>query len=81
VRVTLDRHVVGAAMATIDLEPVEAAAPIVTDGVILEFKYLASLPPLFKEAYELFRLTPAGISKYRRCAAAVGLVAEGTGNA
>jgi len=74
VRVTLDRSVRGAAIHG-------GEAPIVTDGVILEFKYLATLPALFKTAYELFQLTPAGVSKYRRCVAAAGLVSEGTGNA
>ena len=76
VRVTLDRSVRGAAIRDVDEDV--STTPIVTDGVILEFKYLAMLPPLFKTAFELFQLTPAGVSKYRRCVAATGLVAEGT---
>ncbi len=79
VRVTLDRSVCGAAIQRVNDEV--NLTPIVTDGVILEFKYLATLPAFFKSAYELFQLTPAGVSKYRRCVAAAGLASEGTGNA
>lgn len=79
VRVTLDRSVRGAAIPSVN-EDVSLTS-IVADGVILEFKYLATLPALFKSAYELFQLCPAGVSKYRRCVAAAGLVAEGMNDA
>jgi hypothetical protein len=49
--------------------------------VVAEFKYLAALPPPFKEAVAAFRLAPTGVSKYRRFAVAAGLVSEGPSHA
>ena len=47
--------------------------------VIVEFKYLSSLPSLFKSAIEQLQLQPTGVSKFRRCLRAAGLISmEGT---
>ena len=81
VRLTIDRAAVGAAADGLAPDPLDDGLPLLGGSVVAEFKYLASLPPVFKEAVAAFRLTPTGVSKYRRFAAAAGLVAEGPSHA
>jgi hypothetical protein len=76
VRVTFDRSAVGRSADGVSLAPVADGVPLLADEVVVEFKYLAALPPLFKEAIEVHRLAPTGLSKYRRCARTTGLAAE-----
>jgi hypothetical protein len=76
IRLTFDRAAVGAPTAAADPVPVADGIPLLADEVVVEFKYLAAMPALFKEAIEAARLAPTGLSKYRRCARAAGLVAE-----
>ena len=74
VRLTLDREAWGVPHAHLSLAPLAAGTPLLPDAVVVvEFKFLAALPPLFKEAVERFKLQPTGISKYRRCVRAAGL--------
>ena len=75
-RLTLDRGVEGLPVSDPLPHAVADAAPLLPGQVVVEFKFPVSLPALFKEAIEGLRLTPAGVSKYRRCAAASGLGPE-----
>lgn len=79
VRMTLDRAAFGLPTAAVSLDPIAAGTPLLTDLVVVELKFLSSLPGLFKEAVERFRLRPTGVSKYRRCVRAAGLAAEPEG--
>lgn len=76
VRVTFDRAAVGRTADGVSLAPVADGVSLLADEVVVELKYLASLPPLFKEAIEAHRLTQTGLSKYRRCARATGLAVD-----
>ncbi len=77
VRMTLDRSAFGRIETRLMLDPVSVGVPLLADRFILEFKFLTVLPALFKEAIERFRLEQTGLSKYRRCVRAAGLVPEG----
>jgi hypothetical protein len=76
IRVTFDRAAFGRPADGVALDPVTDGVPLLADEVVVEFKYLATLPPLFKEAFETHRLAPTGLSKYRRCARLLGLAPE-----
>ena len=76
IRLTFDRAAVGTPTAAPAPVPVVDGVPLLADEVVVEFKYLAAMPALFKEAIEATKLAPTGLSKYRRCARAAGLVAE-----
>jgi hypothetical protein len=76
VRLTLDRAAFGVPATGVSVEPVAAGCPLLSDVVVVELKFLAALPALFKEAVEKFRLQPTGVSKYRRCVRAAGLCPE-----
>ncbi len=78
VRLTLDREAWGVPHPHLALTPLSAGVPLLPDAVVVELKFLASLPPLFKEAVEVFQLQPTGISKYRRCVRAAGLCSDAT---
>jgi hypothetical protein len=77
VRLTLDRPPVGSRADALVPDPVGDGLTVLGGLVVVEFKYLAALPPVFKEAVEAFKLTPTTVSKYRRYAAAAGLTGEG----
>lgn len=79
VRMTLDRSAFGVPAAAVSLDPVFTGTGLLTDVVVVELKFLATLPGLFKEVIERFRLQPTGVSKYRRCVRAAGLCAEPEG--
>ncbi len=82
VRLTMDRFARGLASPTAGrVEPFDGGLPLLDRGVIVEFKFLAAMPALFKEVVAALRLAPSGVSKYRRCAAAAGLTAGGAGDA
>ena len=81
VRLTLDRPPVGARADALVPEPVADGLTVLGGLVVVEFKYLAALPPVFKEAVEAFKLTPTTVSKYRRYAAAAGLTGAGPAHA
>lgn len=71
-RLTLDRGVCGVPAADPLPHHLAEATPLLPGQVVVEFKYPVSLPALFKEVIGDLRLAPAGVSKYRRCAAAAG---------
>ncbi len=79
VRMTLDRAAFGLPTTTISLDPIAAGTQLLTDLVVVELKFLTSLPALFKDAVERFQLQPTGVSKYRRCVRAAGLATEPEG--
>jgi hypothetical protein len=82
IRLTMDRKAYGRVQSDHDLTPAVDGFPLVTDLVIVEFKYLSSLPSLFKSAIEQLQLKPTGVSKFRRCLRAAGLIStEGTNDA
>ena len=50
------------------------ATPLLSDVMILELKYRQSLPGVFKDLVETFKLRPQRSSKYRVAAETLGLV-------
>lgn len=79
VRLTLDRAAFGVPTTAVSVDPITSGRQLLTDLVVVELKFLANMPALFKEAVEKFRLQPTGVSKYRRCVRAAGLAAEPEG--
>jgi hypothetical protein len=74
IRLTLDRHVIGAPANKWDLSPLADGKPLLA-GVVLEMKFRTSLPLLFRDLLE--ELPPLGrISKYRLSVEAWGLAGE-----
>jgi hypothetical protein len=73
IRLTLDRAAVGAAADGCHPDPAAGGAALLGDEVIAEFKFLAGLPDLFRDVIVALRLLPSAVSKYRRCAAAIGV--------
>lgn len=74
VRLTLDRQPHGG--PTMSRRPeLVGGTPLLAGGeAILELKYRQTLPTVFKELVETYRLASVGVSKYRRAGAALGLV-------
>jgi VTC domain len=75
-RLTLDRKIHCSMTSNFNFELATNTMPLLTDSVILELKYRASLPALFKRLIQELGLTPGGCSKYRRGIAAWGLGAR-----
>jgi hypothetical protein len=80
IRVTFDRSVIGGPATDPLPQPVSDGQPILNGDVIVEFKFIASLPVEFKDVVEDLRLAPRSVSKYRRCIEAIGRATE-NGNA
>jgi len=76
-RLTLDSAVqaVASGAFSFDLHP---ATPLLRDVMILELKYRQSLPGVFKDLVETFKLRPQRSSKYRVAAETLGLVIPAT---
>lgn len=74
VRVTFDRAAVGTEASGPVPERVIEGKLLLADEVVAEFKFLGGMPAAFKDVIAELRLEPRGLSKYRRCATAVGLV-------
>ena len=66
-RLTIDRQICGTLSSDWSLESNGDSRPLLADKVILELKFLRSLPGLFKNLVRDFRLNPASVSKYRLC--------------
>jgi hypothetical protein len=79
IRVTLDRAAVGVPTSALTLDPITSGVPLLSDEVVVELKYLTTIPPVFKDVIEAEKLTPTGLSKYRRCVRAAGLAVEPVG--
>jgi hypothetical protein len=74
IRVTMDRAVRGQTAKGLEIEPFGGGSPLLHGEVIVEFKFLQTMPLFFKEIIESMKLSPSAASKYRRCAAAIGLI-------
>jgi hypothetical protein len=82
IRLTFDRAANGQSANGPSPEPVVDGKPLLQDEVIAEFKFLGSMPLVFKGVIEELKLSPLRVSKYRRCVEAAGLVpAEAKRNA
>lgn len=79
VRLTVDRAAFGRPTSMIELHPLADGPPLLPELAVVEFKFLTALPVLFKEAVERFGLRPTGVSKFRRCVRATGLVTKPEG--
>jgi hypothetical protein len=73
VRLTLDRHLKSQRLASWTFPKPDTGIPVLAGRTILELKYQDTLPVLFKELLELFRLQPSGHSKYRSALQAWGV--------
>jgi hypothetical protein len=71
-RLTLDRDVRGTPMPEWQVGEVTATLPLFPGQVLLELKYRAALPALFKGLIAEFNLSPRPASKYRCCVEAWG---------
>jgi hypothetical protein len=64
IRLTIDDELVGAPTAAIDFETQAGFRPL-TDRTIVELKFRAAMPAVFRRIVEDFALRPARVSKYR----------------
>src|SRR5262245_52440775 len=80
-RLTLDRRIRGMLASDWNLAPAEPSVPLLNGRVILEFKFAAALPVIFKKLAADLRLTPVRVSKYRLCRAAWGTAVGETARA
>jgi hypothetical protein len=55
--------------------PFDGGLTLLDDDVIVEFKFVAAMPTLFKSVIADLQLSPQSVSKYRRCVEAAGLAA------
>ncbi len=78
IRLTLDRDVCGVPAAEWDVPVLEQGRPLLADSVILEMKFRASLPGLFRELLEQLPATLGAVSKYRLCVEAWDLAGKGS---
>jgi hypothetical protein len=76
-RLTLDRRVRGAPCRDWAVGPPDGALPLLQGQVILELKFRAALPGPFKDLVQAQKLSPSGVSKYRKCREAWGATAAG----
>lgn len=74
IRLTFDRAAHGAPTENASPEMVHDGVALLSNEVIVEFKFLGGMPVLFKDVIERLKLTPRSGSKYRRCVDAVGLL-------
>jgi hypothetical protein len=78
VRLTFDRNIRGMLVSEWRLEAVNAAAPLLPDRVVCEFKFRTTMPALFKGIVADLALTPTPVSKYRTFVQSIGLVPRAT---
>lgn len=79
VRLTLDRRLRGTLYDGWKILPGEGRLPFLTGSVVLEMKFRAGLPMVFKECLQTLQLASAAVSKYRNCLAAWGIPATSGG--
>lgn len=72
-RLTFDRQIHGTASSGWSPAMPREGRQLLADKVVCEFKFRGALPTLFRSAIETLRLTPCGVSKYRRCIEAEGV--------
>jgi hypothetical protein len=73
VRLTLDRRVRGAPTGSLTPGVLTGGLPFLEGQTILELKFQAVLPSLFRRLIQDHGLTPAAVSKYRLCVRAWAL--------
>jgi hypothetical protein len=78
-RLTFDRRVRGVLTRDWCVEAFDGGHPLLTDGVVCEFKYRGFVPALFKDVIGRMGLTPAPVSKYRAFVRAAGLAGHAEG--
>lgn len=76
-RVTMDRDIRGRLWDAWRLPLLEGGRLALAGNVVLELKFLETLPAPFKELVYDFRLAPTGVSKYRLCREVWGAVRSG----
>lgn len=69
-RLTLDRDIFGVRATDWSMAPPDGGLQVLPGHVIMELKFLVSMPLPFKQLMHEFKLTPVAISKYRLCRAA-----------
>ena len=74
IRLTLDRAIRTAAIDGPGFKAIEEGVPLAGEPLILELKFCAPFPGLFRTLVDGFALVPAPMSKYRAAAATLGLV-------
>jgi hypothetical protein len=75
-RVTFDRGLRGAVVNDWNCAIPHDALPLFADRVICEFKFRGALPGLCKSVIRQLQLSPCGVSKFRQCLRAAGVVPE-----
>lgn len=75
IRVTFDRDVRGLPTQNWNVDPFFGGSEVCLGEVICEFKFHGAMPGLLKSVVQSQHLAPGGVSKYRRCLAAAGVVA------
>lgn len=75
-RLTFDRRLGGVLHNEWSIQPRQSLAPLLAGKVVCEFKFRGALPSLFKAAIAELQLAPCGVSKYRLCVQASGIVAS-----
>lgn len=73
-RVTFDRDVRGLPTHDWNVDPFFGGSEVCVGEVICEFKFHGAMPGLMKSVVQSQRLAPCGVSKYRRCLAAAGVM-------
>jgi hypothetical protein len=73
IRLTLDRDVRGVPAQAWDVPMLTDGLPLLTGSVILEMKFRASLPVLFRELLDQLPPAMGAVSKYRLCVEEWGL--------
>src|SRR6266545_998732 len=73
VRLTFDRNIRGMSAGEWKLEAVNAAATLLPERVVCEFKFRTTMPALFKGIVADLALTPTPVSKYRTFVQDAGL--------
>lgn len=76
IRLTLDRAIRTAAIDGPGFKAIEEGVPLAGEPLILELKFCAPFPGLFRTLVDGFALVPAPMSKYRAAAATLGLVSQ-----
>jgi hypothetical protein len=77
VRLTLDREMRGSAASDWTVPDRVEGRTLLPGAVVLELKFRAALPALFRELLDLLTVRAAGASKYGRCVEAWGLARPG----
>lgn len=80
IRMTLDQEVRALPVESAAFRP-EAGVPLADGEMILELKFRRTVPAVFQELMETFRLQPQAVSKYRLASAVEGCIAGWTAEA